>query len=129
MPDIDPYRFKPLRDGVLVRDLDPPPAAGRIILALENPECVDAISGTTDGSHGNYSRRPVDGVVIACGPGRRSEKGVLRPMSVKPGDRVRYTAWNDGEAWLPKGFRLVMEGDIWWKHEETKKARAARAGN
>lgn len=127
---VDPHKFQPLRDGVVVRDFEVvTKTQSGLILALENPDCVDAISGTTDGSHGNYARISLEGVVVACGPGKRNEKGILRPMQLKPGDRVRYTAWNDAENFFEKPFRLITEGDVWWKHENSKeKAKAARAG-
>lgn len=114
---IDPYTFTPLRDGVLVRDLPQQPRGDGLIIIRENPEMHDAVTGTTDGTHGDYRRIGVVGEIIACGPGRTSKKNRLIPLSVQPGDRITYTAWNDADDALPAGFRLIQEGDIWFTHE------------
>lgn len=34
--------------------------------------------------------RPCEGVVIACGPGQYTQSGVLAPMALRPGDKVRF---------------------------------------
>lgn len=115
---IDPYKFTPLHDGVLVRDLPQAPRGDGLIVIRENPELVNAISGTTDGSGDDYRRVGIVGEVIAIGPGRLSKRNRRIPMTVKPGYQVTCTAWNDLELGLPKGFRLVCEGDIWFIHEK-----------
>jgi hypothetical protein len=109
---IDPYKFKPLRDGVLLRDL-PEPRKDGLIIIRENPDVINAISGTTDGSGGDYRRVGIVGEVIAVGPGKLDKKLRRVPMTLKPGDRVRVSSWNDGVNWLPEGFRLVQQADVW----------------
>ena len=121
---IDPFKFTPLHDGVLVRDLPEAPRGDGLIVIRENPELVNAISGTTDGSGDDYRRVGIVGEVIAIGPGRLSKRNRRIPMTVKPGDRITCTSWNDLELGLPKGFRLVREGDVWFIHEEEADAQA-----
>jgi co-chaperonin GroES (HSP10) len=115
---IDPYNFTPLRDGVLVRDLPEAPRKDGLVIIRENPELKNVVSSTTDGTADDYRREGRTGIVIACGPGRMSKRNRLIPLTVKPGDQVTYTAWNDLDASLPAGFRLIMEGDIWFVHEK-----------
>lgn len=132
---IDPLIFQPLRDLVLVRDLQSLQnrlSPGGIVMVLENPELVDVVSGTTDGSHGNYARESLEVEVVAIGPGKwihEKRKSWFKPTTLKPGDRVRCTAWNDApDDALPAGYRLILEGDVWWKHEpETNQAKPGKA--
>jgi co-chaperonin GroES (HSP10) len=127
---IDPSKLQPMRDLVLVRDLPPKPHHLGLVIIRENPELGDVISGTTDGSHGDYRHVACDGEVIAVGPGKYNEKTQRRiPVTVQPGDIVRYTAWNDLPDLLPPGFRLIQQGDIWGypnhAQKETRKTREA----
>lgn len=110
---IDPYKFQPLRDGVIVRDFGQKTHPLGLVLIRENPEMVDVVSNQTDGSHGDYRRIPIDGEVIAVGPGKYDAKGRRKPTVVKPGDKVRYSTWNDAPDVLPEGFRMIQEADIW----------------
>ena len=84
-----------------------------LIVIREHPDCVDVVSNQSDGAHGDYRRVGINGEVIKVGPGKRDAKGRLKPTIVKPGDKVRYTAWNDGDDFLPPGYRLIQEADIW----------------
>lgn len=106
--------FRPTDDRILVEDL-PQKRADGLILMLENPEMVDASSGTTDGSHGNYQRVGITGRVVAVGPGKWAEKKAVRiPIGVEPGEIITYTAWNDlPEGFLPPQYRLIRKNDIW----------------
>lgn len=107
----DPYKIEPTQDRVIVRDFPQP--SSLVVLIRKNPNCVDVVSGQTKGDHGDYRRVGIYGEVIAVGPGKRDKKDRLKRTTVKPGDKVQYTAWNDGEDFLPSGFRMITEGDIW----------------
>jgi co-chaperonin GroES (HSP10) len=110
---VDPYKFQPLDNRVLVRDSPVRSHPQGLVVVRENPDQVDVVSNQTDGDHGDYRRIAIDGEVIACGPGKLDKKLRRIPLSVKPGERVRYTSWQDGEGLFPPGFRLIREADIW----------------
>ena len=68
--------FKPLQDRVLIRRLDQEEKTkGGIII----PDTAQ--------------EKPMEGEVIAAGPGARGEDGVLHPLDVKVGDRVLFGKW------------------------------------
>ncbi|MFN2586991.1 MAG: co-chaperone GroES [Actinomycetota bacterium] len=58
--------------------------------------------------------KPQEGVVLAIGPGKRSDTGDLIPMDVKEGDRVMYSKYGgteikvDGEELLILSSRDVL---------------------
>ena len=65
--------FKPLQDRVLIRRLDQEEKTkGGIII----PDTAQ--------------EKPMEGEVIAAGPGARGEDGTLHPLDVKVGDRVLF---------------------------------------
>lgn len=37
--------------------------------------------------------KPKEGEVVAVGPGKRNDDGVLEPMTVKPGDKVLFSSY------------------------------------
>jgi chaperonin GroES len=49
--------------------------------------------------------KPQKGKVVAAGPGRLGKDGQRRPLQVKPGDTVLFTAWAGDE------FREQSTGD------------------
>ena len=55
----------------------------------------------------------MEGVVVAVGPGARSEDGKLHPLDVKEGDRVLFGKWSGTEVKVD-GEELVIakESDI-----------------
>lgn len=82
--------FRPLNDRVLVRRTEAPSPG---LLAI--PEIAQRLSKR--------------GVVVACGPGKRSSDGHRRPLDVKPGDLIefgRFTDFDDGD------LLLITEADI-----------------
>lgn len=115
--------FQPTLDRVLIRRL---PArrlgicdakAGGDRGLLQNPNCVDVVANQADGSHGDYRRVGILGVIVAVGPGKfDEEKWKFYPTTVKPGEVVMFTEWNDW-ADAPEGLYLVREGDIWGHYE------------
>jgi len=89
-------KFKPLQDRVLIRPLaqDEKTPGGIII-----PDTA--------------KEKPMEGEVIACGPGARSEDGTLHRLDVKPGDRVLFGKWSGTEVRIAGEDLLIMkESDI-----------------
>ncbi len=55
--------------------------------------------------------RPVEGKVVAVGPGKRSEKGERIPMSVKVGDVVLFKNYGPVEFEIDDKMYLVADED------------------
>jgi chaperonin GroES len=68
--------FRPLHDRVLVRRVE----------AEEKTRGGIIIPDTA-------KEKPVEGEVLAVGPGARDETGRITPLDVKPGDRVLFGEW------------------------------------
>jgi chaperonin GroES len=88
--------FRPLHDRVVVRRLDAEEkTAGGIII----PDTA--------------KEKPMEGEVIAAGPGARNEAGALVPLDVKAGDRILFGKWSGTEVKLNGEDLLIMkESDI-----------------
>ena len=88
--------FRPLHDRVVVRRLDADDkTAGGIII----PDTA--------------KEKPMEGEVVACGPGARGEDGKIQPMDVKAGDRVLFGKWSGTEVKLDGEDLIIMkESDI-----------------
>ena len=57
--------------------------------------------------------KPMEGEVIAVGPGARDEQGKLVPLDVKAGDRILFGKWSGTEVKLDGQDLLIMkESDI-----------------
>ena len=57
--------------------------------------------------------KPMQGEVLAVGPGARDDKGELVPMSVQVGDRVLFGKWSGTEVKIDDEEVLIMkESDI-----------------
>jgi chaperonin GroES len=57
--------------------------------------------------------KPMEGEVIAVGPGARNEKGELFPLDVKAGDRILFGKWSGSEVRMDGQDLLIMkESDI-----------------
>jgi chaperonin GroES len=57
--------------------------------------------------------KPMEGEVIAAGPGARNEAGALVPLDVKSGDRILFGKWSGTEVKLNGEDLLIMkESDI-----------------
>ncbi len=55
--------------------------------------------------------KPIKGKVLAVGPGKRSDKGELRPMSVKVGDVVLFKKYGPDEIEIEGKKYLVGDED------------------
>ena len=88
--------FRPLQDRVLVRRIEQDEkSAGGIII----PDTA--------------KEKPMEGEVIAAGPGARGEDGKLNPLDVKVGDRVLFGKWSGTEIKIDGEDLVVMkESDI-----------------
>jgi len=88
--------FRPLHDRVVVRRLTAEEkTAGGIII----PDTA--------------KEKPMEGEVIAVGPGARNEQGALVPLDVKAGDKILFGKWSGTEVKLDGEELLIMkESDI-----------------
>ena len=88
--------FRPLHDRVVVRRLTAEEkTAGGIII----PDTA--------------KEKPMEGEVIAVGPGARNEAGALVPLDVKAGDKILFGKWSGTEVKLGGEELLIMkESDI-----------------
>ena len=70
--------------------------------------------------------KPMEGEIVAVGPGARDEKGTLVPLDVKVGDRILFGKWSGTEVKLDGVDLLIMkESDIMGILEAIKAARKA----
>jgi chaperonin GroES len=57
--------------------------------------------------------KPMQGEVVAAGPGARNEQGQVQALDVKPGDRVLFGKWSGTEVKIDGEDLLIMkESDI-----------------
>jgi chaperonin GroES len=89
-------KFRPLHDRVLVRRLEgDEKTAGGIII----PDTA--------------KEKPMEGEVVAVGPGARSEDGKLHPLDVKVGDRILFGKWSGTEVKIEGTEYLILkESDV-----------------
>jgi len=89
-------KFRPLHDRVVVRRLEAEEkTAGGIII----PDTA--------------KEKPMEGEVVAVGPGARDEAGKLVPLDVKAGQRILFGKWSGTEVKLDSEELLIMkESDI-----------------
>ena len=89
-------KLRPLQDRVLIRRVVPETkTAGGIFI----PDTAQ--------------EKPMEGEVVAVGPGIRDDTGKLHPLDVKAGDRVLFGKWSGTEVKLDGEELLIMkESDI-----------------
>ncbi len=89
-------KFRPLHDRVVVRRLESEEKTkGGIII----PDTA--------------KEKPMEGEVIAVGPGARDDSGKVQPLDVKTGDRILFGKWSGTEVKLEGQDLLIMkESDI-----------------
>jgi len=99
-------KFRPLHDRVLIRRIEQDEkTTGGIII----PDTV--------------KEKPMEGEVIAVGPGARDEKGELHALDVKVGDRILFGKWSGTEVKMDGEELLIMkESDIMGVILDTKKS-------
>ena len=102
-------KFRPLQDRVLIRRIEEEEkTAGGIII----PDTA--------------KEKPMEGEIIAAGPGTRDDDGKLRPLDVKVGDRVLFGKWSGTEIKIDgEDFVVMKESDIMGVVEETASRKVA----
>jgi len=103
-------KFRPLHDRVLLKRVDQEEkTAGGIII----PDTAQ--------------EKPMEGEVVATGPGARDEDGKIQALDVKAGDRVLFGKWSGTEVKIDGEELLIMKesdimGVIEGSAKKTKKA-------
>jgi chaperonin GroES len=89
-------KFRPLHDRIVVRRLNAEEkTAGGIII----PDTA--------------KEKPMEGEVVAVGPGARNDKGELVAMDLKAGDRILFGKWSGTEVKIDSEELLIMkESDV-----------------
>ena len=107
--EVEAMKFRPLHDRVVVRRIEEDTkTAGGIII----PDTA--------------KEKPMQGEIIAVGPGARDESGKLVPLDVKKGDRVLFGKWSGTEVKIDGEELLIMkESDILGVIEGKASVRAA----
>ena len=102
-------KFRPLHDRVVIRRVDEEEkTAGGIII----PDTA--------------KEKPMQGEVLAVGPGARGDDGKIQPLDVKAGDRVLFGKWSGTEVKIDGEELLIMkESDIMGIIENSKKSKKA----
>jgi chaperonin GroES len=88
--------FRPLHDRIVVRRIDADEkTAGGIII----PDTA--------------KEKPMEGEVVAVGPGARDDKGQLVALDLKAGDRILFGKWSGTEVKIDGEELLIMkESDV-----------------
>ena len=85
-------KFRPLHDRVVIRRLSAEEkTSGGIII----PDTAQ--------------EKPMEGEVIAVGPGARNEQGQIVVLDVKTGDRILFGKWSGTEVKLDGEELLIMK--------------------
>ena len=89
-------KFRPLHDRIVVKRITAEEkTAGGIII----PDTA--------------KEKPMEGEVVAVGPGARNEQGAIVALDVKAGDRVLFGKWSGTEVRIDGEDLLIMkESDI-----------------
>ena len=89
-------KFRPLHARVVIRRVE---EVGKTLGGIIIPDTA--------------KEKPMEGEVIAVGPGARDEKGVLVPLDVKKGDHILFGKWSGSEVKIEGDELLIMkESDI-----------------
>ena len=104
-------KFSPLHDRVLLRRVEEENlTSGGIIIPDSAQE------------------KPMEGEILAIGPGAVDEKGVRVPLDVKVGDRVLFGKWSGTETKIDGEELMIMkEADIMGIIEATGTKSARKA--
>jgi chaperonin GroES len=89
-------KLRPLHDRIVIRRVD---AEGKTAGGIFIPDTAQ--------------EKPMEGEIVAVGPGARNEKGTIVPLDVKPGDRILFGKWSGSEIKLDGEDLLIMnESDV-----------------
>ena len=101
--------FRPLHDRVLIRRVE---AEEKTLGGIIIPDTA--------------KEKPMEGEVVAVGPGARDESGKVQPLDVKVGDRVLFGKWSGTEIKLEGEDLIIMkESDIMGILDQTAVRKAA----
>ena len=102
-------RFRPLHGRDVVKRLDEEQKTKGGIIIPDTPR-----------------KKPMQGEVLAVGPGARDDRGGIVAPDVKPGDRVLFGKWSGTEVKLDGDELLIMkEGDFMGILEDARASVAA----
>jgi chaperonin GroES len=89
-------KFRPLHDRVVIRRVD---AEEKTVGGIIIPDTAQ--------------EKPMEGEIVAVGPGARNEQGQIVALEVKEGDRILFGKWSGTEVKLNGEELLIMkESDI-----------------
>ena len=89
-------KFRPLHDRLLVRRVE---QEAKTIGGIIIPDTAQ--------------EKPMEGEVVAVGPGARGEDGKVHPIDVKTGDRVLFGKWSGTEVKIDGEELMIMkEADV-----------------
>jgi chaperonin GroES len=89
-------KFKPLHDRPLVRRVEQEAKTTGGILIPDTAQ-----------------EKPIEGAVIAVGPGTRDDDGKVHPLDVNAGDRVIFGKWSGTEVKIDGEELMIMkESDV-----------------
>ncbi len=89
-------KFRPLHDRVLVRRVEEEEKTASGIIIPDTAK-----------------EKPMEGEIMAVGPGARDENGALQSLDVKAGDRILFGKWSGTEVKMDGEDLLIMkESDV-----------------
>ncbi|MCX7360871.1 MAG: co-chaperone GroES [Alphaproteobacteria bacterium] len=88
--------FRPLHDRIVVRRID---AEEKTVGGIIIPDTA--------------KEKPMEGEIVAAGPGSRDSKGQLVALEVEAGDRILFGKWSGTEVKIDgEEFLIMKEGDV-----------------
>jgi chaperonin GroES len=84
-------KFRPLHDRVVIRRVEP---EGKTTGGILIPDTAQ--------------EKPMEGEIVAVGPGALDEAGKVVPLDVKQGDRILFGKWSGTEIKLDGEDLLIM---------------------
>ncbi len=89
-------KFRPLHDRVVIRRVE---HEGKTTGGIFIPDTAQ--------------EKPMEGEIVAVGPGARDDNGKVVPLDVKKGDRILFGKWSGTEIKLDGEDLLIMgESDV-----------------
>jgi chaperonin GroES len=89
-------KFRPLHDRVLIRRVE---QEAKTLGGILIPDTAQ--------------EKPMEGEVVAVGPGARGEDGKVQPLELKTGDRVLFGKWSGTEVKIDGEELMIMkESDV-----------------
>ena len=99
-------KFRPLHDRVVIRRVE---HEGKTTGGILIPDTAQ--------------EKPMEGEIVAVGPGARDDNGKVVPLDVKAGDRILFGKWSGTEIKLDGEDLLIMgESDVMGVIDAKKKA-------